>query len=80
MTIRIHLSRLMGEHKLKIADLQRATELPRSLLTAMYNEEAQRIDLEAIEKICLYFKCPVSSLLELSAAPVAAAPASTDPA
>jgi putative transcriptional regulator len=71
--IRIHLSRLMGEHKLKIADLQRATDLPRSLLTAMYNEEAQRIDLDAIEKICRHFNCPISSLLELTPASAEAA-------
>ncbi len=64
--IRIHLSRLMGEHKLNISDLQRATDISRGLLTAMYNEEARRIDLEAIEKICRHFNCPISSLLEIT--------------
>jgi putative transcriptional regulator len=62
--IRCHLSRMMGEHKMKIADVARETGLNRSTVTALYNESATRIDLETIEKICLLFDCKVGELLE----------------
>ena len=63
--IRCHLSRIMGENKMKIADVARETGLNRSTVTALYNETATRIDLETIEKLCTFFKCPISDLLEL---------------
>lgn len=63
--IRCHLSRIMGENKMKIADVARETGLNRSTVTALYNETATRIDLETIEKLCTLFKCPIGELLEL---------------
>jgi len=64
--IRCHLSRLMGEHKMKIADVARETGLNRSTVTALYNESATRLDLETIEKLCILFKCQIGDLLEIS--------------
>ena len=63
--IRCYLSRLMGEHKMKIADVARETGLNRSAVSALYRETAQRVDLEAIEKLCRLFKCEVGDLFEL---------------
>ena len=62
--IRCHLSRLMGENKLKIADVARETGLNRSTITALYKETASRIDLDAMEKLCDLFKCEVGELFE----------------
>jgi len=62
--IRCHLSRLMGEHKMKIADVSRETGLNRSAVSALYNETAVRVDLEAINKLCKLFSCEVGDLLE----------------
>lgn len=62
--IRCHLSRLMGERKMKIADVARATKLNRNTVTLLYNETATRLDLESIEKLCVLFKCEVGDLLE----------------
>jgi len=64
--VHCHLARLMGEHKLKIADVARLTGLNRNSVSLLYKEEAQRIDFEAIEKLCLLFKCEVGDLLEFS--------------
>lgn len=64
--IRCHLARLMGEKKLKIVDVARKTGLNRNTVTLLYKETAQRIDLDAIEKLCLLFECQVGELLELS--------------
>lgn len=62
--IRCHLSRLMGERKLKIVDVARATKLHRNTVTLLYKEEASRIDLEAIDRLCEFFQCEVGELFE----------------
>ena len=62
--IRCHLSRLMGERKLKIADVARETGLNRNTVTLLYKETATRVELEAIEKLCELFDCEVGDLLE----------------
>ena len=62
--IRCNLSRLMGERKLKIADVSRGTGLNRNTVSLLYNETASRVDLEAIDRLCLIFDCEVGDLLE----------------
>lgn len=62
--IKCHLSRLMGERKLKIADVARATNLNRNTVSLLYRETATRVDLDAIEKLCLFFQCEVGDLFE----------------
>lgn len=62
--VKCHLARLMGEHKLKIADVSRDTGLSRNTVSLLYKETAQRIDFEAIEKLCELFDCEVGDLLE----------------
>ncbi len=62
--IKCHLSRLMGEHKLKIADVARETGLHRNTITLLYNETAARVDLDAIDKLCTLFGVPVGELFE----------------
>tara|TARA_B100000700_G_scaffold282102_1_gene333363 strand:- start:18741 stop:18950 length:210 start_codon:yes stop_codon:yes gene_type:complete len=62
--IRCHLARLMGERKMKIVDVARETGLNRNTVTLLYKETAQRIDLEALEKLCQLFQCEVGDLLE----------------
>ncbi|PPI82419.1 XRE family transcriptional regulator [Marinobacter maroccanus] len=63
--VRCHLARLMGERKMKIVDVARETGLNRNTVTLLYKETAQRIDLDAIEKLCRLFECEVGDLLEL---------------
>lgn len=65
--IKCHLSRLMGERKLKIADVARDTGLHRNTVTLLYDETAARVDLEAIDRLCTYFKVPVGDLFEYRA-------------
>ena len=64
--IRCHLSRLMGERKMKIADVARETGLNRNTVTLLYKETATRLDMETIEKLCVLFECNVGDLLECS--------------
>ena len=62
--IKCHLSRLMGERKLKLVDVARETGLHRNTVTLLYNETAARIDLDALEKLCKFFDCGVNEILE----------------
>lgn len=62
--VRCHLARLMGEHKMKVVDVARETGLNRNTVTLLYKETAQRIELEAIDKLCELFNCEVGDLLE----------------
>tara|TARA_R110000850_G_scaffold31638_1_gene86707 strand:+ start:1581 stop:1841 length:261 start_codon:yes stop_codon:yes gene_type:complete len=65
--VRCHLARLMGEKKMKIVDVARETGLNRNTVTLLYKETAQRIELDALEKLCILFECEVGDLLELQA-------------
>lgn len=62
--IKCHLSRLMGERKLKIADVARETGLHRNTITLLYDETASRVDLDAIDRLCSYFGVTVGELFE----------------
>lgn len=62
--IRCHLGRLMGERKLKISDVARATGLNRNTITLLYRETASRVELETVEKLCELFGCEVGDLFE----------------
>ena len=63
--IRIHLSRLMGEKRLKIADLARDTGLSRTTVSRLYHEDSERIDLDTLEKLCRYLDINIEELLEI---------------
>lgn len=67
--IKCHLSRLMGERKLKISDVARETGLHRNTVTLLYDETAVRVDLETMERLCLLFECSVGELFELEQEP-----------
>jgi len=62
--IKCHLSRMMGERKLKIADVARDIGVNRNTITLLYYERAKRIDFDVIEKLCQYFNCTVGELIE----------------
>ena len=62
--IKCHLSRLMGERKLKIVDVARETGLHRNTVTLLYRETATRIDVEAMDKLCAFFDVGIGDLFE----------------
>ena len=63
--IKCHLSRFMGERKIKIAELARATDIHRNMLTLLYFENAKRIEFDVMEKLCRYFNCSIQNLFEI---------------
>lgn len=63
--VKCHLSRIMGEKRLKIADVARDTGINRGTITRLYHEEAERIELEVLEVLCRYLECEIGELLEI---------------
>jgi putative transcriptional regulator len=55
----------MGERKLKIADVAKATNIHRNMISLLYYEKAKRIDFETIEKLCRFFQCRIEELFEV---------------
>jgi putative transcriptional regulator len=63
IVIKCRLSSLLGDRKLKIADVARDTGINRGTLTRLYHETAERIELDVLDKLCEYFGCEVQDLL-----------------
>jgi putative transcriptional regulator len=62
--IRCHLSRVMGEHKMRVSDVAEKTGLHRNTIDLLYKETAQRVDFEVMDRLCRLFKCDVGQLFE----------------
>ncbi len=63
--IHSHFSRLMGEKRLRVADVARATGISRNMLAMLYYDRAQRVDLTDIAKLCQFLGCELTDLFEL---------------
>jgi len=64
-TVKCHLSRILGEKRLKISEVARDTGINRGTLTRLYHETAERIELNVLASLCEYLNCSVAELLEL---------------
>jgi putative transcriptional regulator len=62
--IKCHLSRIMGEKRLKIVDMARETGINRGTITRLYHGTASRVELEVVAELCRYFDCQVGELFE----------------
>jgi len=65
MTIRIHLSRLMGERKVRISDVHRGTGISRNTLSTLYHETSGGITWDTLARLCTFLDCQPGDLLEL---------------
>jgi len=54
----------MGERKLKVAEVARATGLYRGSVSLLYEETASKVDLETIDRLCAYLGVTVGELFE----------------
>ena len=58
------LSRYLGEVRIKQAELSRLSGVNKNTLSALYNDEIKRIDLEVLNKICNSLNCKLTDILE----------------
>lgn len=63
--LKCHLSKIMGERRLKITDVARDTGINRGTITRIYHEEASRIELDILERLCVYLDIDVGELYEI---------------
>ena len=64
MTIKIHLSKILGERKMKVAELARETGISQYALHNIYHEKTKAISFDILQKICQTLKIQVGDLLE----------------
>jgi len=62
--VRCNLSRIMGERKLKISEVERGSKVHRHKITALYKETAVKVDLDTVDKLCEFLNCTVCELFE----------------
>lgn len=63
--IRSNLIVLMRRRQLKVAELARTARVNRSAVTALANNRSTRVELAALERICIALDCQLSDLLEI---------------
>jgi putative transcriptional regulator len=54
----------MGEKRVRIIDVARATGISRNMLSSLYYDRARRIDLNDVARLCEYFNCSIGEILE----------------
>lgn len=62
--IKVHLSRLLGEKRWSQAHLSRVTGIRPSTINDIFNEFAERISLDHLDRICEALDCDISDILE----------------
>ena len=58
--IKNHLSRLLGERRWTQAQLARETGIRRATINELYNELADRVSLEHLDRICEALDCDIT--------------------
>ncbi|MNH75604.1 hypothetical protein D3C73_278480 [compost metagenome] len=62
--IKVHLSRIMGEQRVTVANLARTTGLHRNGITKLYNEDTDGIKFDTLDKICRALNCKIQDIIE----------------
>jgi putative transcriptional regulator len=62
--IQSNLARLLGGRRMTMAELQRRTGLAYTLLHRLYHGKVTRVELAALDKICVELGCSVGDILE----------------
>ncbi|MEL0628432.1 helix-turn-helix transcriptional regulator [Psychromonas aquatilis] len=63
--LKCHLSKIMGEKRLKMSDVSRDTGINPGTIRRMFNETATRVELNVVETLCKYLEVEVGELYEL---------------
>ena len=64
MNVRVRLSRILGEKRIKMAELSRRTGISKYALHKLYHEKNKGIEFATLEKLCQALECSVGDLLE----------------
>lgn len=64
MAIHCRLSTLLGERRIKMAELTRMTGVSKTTINAMYHDRVRKIDYGVLERICEALDCKLSDIVE----------------
>jgi len=67
--MKCNLSRILGEKRLKISEVSRATNINRNTLTRLYKDTATRIETQVIDQLCIYLDVTIGELFEAEKKP-----------
>ncbi|GKU79882.1 helix-turn-helix transcriptional regulator [Paenibacillus sp. L3-i20] len=59
-----HLSEILGRKRLSQRDVVRGTGLAINTVAGLYNDTVKRVDLETIEKLCVFLDVSVGEIFE----------------
>lgn len=62
--IKSNLSRLMGEKRVRVQDVCRATGLARNTVSNLYKDKAEMIRYDTLSALCKALDCRVEDILE----------------
>lgn len=61
--IRIKLSEILGKKKMTRKKLSELTGIRANTVCDLYNEKVKKLDIEALNRICIVLNCDVSDLI-----------------
>lgn len=68
--IKIAFKNILDRYRFNIQTIHKATGINRTTLTALYYERTQRIDLDTLDRLCLffngYFDCQISDIIKFT--------------
>lgn len=62
--IKIHLSRILGERRITQRKLAESANLRPNTVNMLYNERAQRIDFDVLNRLCKALGCQPGDIFE----------------
>ena len=62
--IKIYLSGILGEKRITHAELAHQTGIRPSTISEIYDEIAERLNIEYLDRICEYLNCSITDLIE----------------
>lgn len=64
MAIQCKLSTILGERRIKMAELVRMTGVSKTTINAMYHDKVKKIDYGVLDRICTALECQVGDIIQ----------------
>lgn len=59
-----HLSKLLGEKRINQSEFSKKTGIGKNVINMMYNDFAERVSLDNIDRMCEVLNCSVGDIFE----------------
>ena len=64
MAIHCRLSTILGERRIKMAELVRMTGVSKTTINAVYHDKVSKLDYGVLDRICKALNCTLSDIIE----------------